>query len=86
MFRDGNVNAGFEQERVLQEALACLPPGVEKVFLRSDTAGYQVDLLRSCAEGHNERFGVIEFAIGVGLTPDGRPARATRSRRHDAGR
>jgi len=27
--------------------------------MRSDTAGYQWDLLRYCAEGHNERFGVV---------------------------
>jgi hypothetical protein len=62
-FRDGNVNAGFEQLRLLQESLCLLPEGVEKVFLRSDSAGYQEDLLKYCAEGKNERFGVIEFAI-----------------------
>jgi hypothetical protein len=38
-FRDGNVPAGFEQLRVFKEAMACLPEGVEKVRLRSDTAG-----------------------------------------------
>ena len=64
-FRDGNVPAGYEQLRVLREALVNLPEGVEKVYLRSDTAGYQVNLLKYCAEGHNERFGVIEFAVGV---------------------
>ena len=26
---------------------------------------YQVNLLKYCAEGRNERFGVIEFAVGV---------------------
>jgi Transposase DDE domain group 1 len=35
-FRDGNVPAGFQQKRVLSETLSCLPPGVEKVYLRSD--------------------------------------------------
>ena len=45
-FRDGNVPAGCEQRRVLEEALALLPDGVEKALLRSDTAGYQEDLLR----------------------------------------
>ena len=63
-FRDGNVPAGYEQLRVLQEALALLPAGVETVRLRSDTAGYQHELLRYCAEGKDERFGRIEFAIG----------------------
>lgn len=68
-FRDGNVPAGYEQLRVFQEALAGLPEGVEKVYLRSDTAGYQIDLLRYCAIAKNERFGQIEFAIGADVTP-----------------
>ena len=67
-FRDGNVPAGFEQLRVLRESLAHLPEGVVKVMLRSDTAGYQVELLRYCAEGRDERFGVIEFAVGADVT------------------
>ena len=37
-FRDGNVPAGHEQLRVLDEALEHLPAGVERVLLRSDTA------------------------------------------------
>jgi hypothetical protein len=64
-FRDGNVPAGFEQLRLLKEALASLPQGVEKVMLRSDSAGYQEDLLKYCAQGDNERFGIIEFAIAA---------------------
>ena len=69
-FRDGNVPAGFEQLRVFQEALGCLPEAVNQVRLRSDTAGYQHDLLKYCAMGSNERFGVIEFAIGCDVTPE----------------
>ena len=69
-FRDGNVPAGYEQLRVLQEALAMLPEGVEKVCLRSDTAGYQHDLLRYCQKGDNARFGRIEFAIGYDVTQE----------------
>lgn len=69
-FRDGNVPAGYQQLRVLQEALALLPAGVEQVYLRSDTAGYQQDLLRYWAEGHDQRFGVIEFAVGVDVTAE----------------
>ncbi|MDA1229123.1 MAG: IS1380 family transposase [Chloroflexi bacterium] len=68
-FRDGNVPAGYEQLRVLKEALDLLPQGVEKVRMRSDTAGYQKELLRYCAEGKSERFGVIEFGVGVDVTP-----------------
>ena len=67
-FRDGNVPAGFEQLRVLKDALAYLPEEVKQVRLRSDTAGYQHDLLRYCATGENSRFGVIEFAIGCNVT------------------
>ncbi len=67
-FRDGNVPAGYEQQRVLEEALKCLPQGVRKVRLRSDSAGYQHDLMRYCAEGANKRFGRIEFAISCDVT------------------
>lgn len=67
-FRDGNVPAGFGDLRVLVEALGMLPEGVVKVYFRSDTAAYQQDLLRYCAEGKSERFGVIEFAVGVDVT------------------
>jgi hypothetical protein len=63
-FRDGNVTAGHEQLRVLKEALSCLPSWIKKVRLRSDTAGYQHELLRYCEEDNNKRFGRIEFAIG----------------------
>jgi hypothetical protein len=64
-FRDGNVNAGFEQLRVLKEALTLLPSDVKQVYLRSDSAGYQEDLIRYCTEGHDPRFGVIPFAIAA---------------------
>jgi hypothetical protein len=69
-FRDGNVPAGFEQLRVLKEALGCLPEGVKKVRVRSDGAGYQHDLLRYCEMGENERFGRIEFAISCDVGPE----------------
>ena len=67
-FRDGNVPAGFEEKRVLEESLKLLPAGVSKVYLRTDTAGYQKELIQYCARGENERFGVIEFAIGSNVT------------------
>jgi hypothetical protein len=68
-FRDGNVPAGYQIDRVLAEALSHLPDGVERVYLRSDTAGYDHRLLRYCAEGRSGRFGVIEFAVGADVTP-----------------
>ena len=67
-FRDGNVPAGYEQLRVFKEALDMLPEGVTKVYLRSDTAGYEHNLLRYCEKGENGRFGRIEFAVGVDVT------------------
>ena len=67
-FRDGNVPAGYEQLRILKESLQYLPEGVEKVRLRSDTAGYQHDLMKFCDTCDDERFGKIEFAIGANVT------------------
>ncbi|HSB32616.1 MAG TPA: IS1380 family transposase [Candidatus Sulfobium mesophilum] len=73
-FRDGNVPAGHEQLRVLQEALGYLPLWVKKVRLRSDTAGYQHDIMRYCDLKDNKRFGRIEFAIGADVTSEFRKA------------
>lgn len=67
-FRDGNVPASYENLRVLQEALASLPPGVEQVYLRADSASYQREILHYCAAGEDQRFGKIEFAIGTDVT------------------
>jgi len=69
-FRDGNIPAGHEQLRVFIRALSLLPEGVKTVRLRSDTAGYQHDLMAYCDRGENERFGRIEFAIGADVTPE----------------
>jgi hypothetical protein len=69
-FRDGNVPAGFEQLRVLKESLDMLPEGVKHVYLRSDTAGYQHDLLKYCERTNHTRFGRIEFAIGADVTKE----------------
>ena len=68
-FRDGNVGAGQDQLRVLQEALAMLPEGVQSVRLRSDTAGYQHELLAYC-QGGRSGFGRIEFAISCDVGPE----------------
>lgn len=67
-FRDGNVPAGFELKRVLDEALSYLPAGVDRVLVRSDSAGYQHDLLVYCDDGDSERFGRIEFAVSCDVT------------------
>ena len=69
-FRDGNVPAGFEQKRVLEESLESLPKGVKKVRMRSDTAGYQHELLNYCDREDNKRCGRIEFTVSSDVTPE----------------
>ena len=64
-FRDGNTPAGYEQLRDLQDSLRYLPASVKKVSLRSDSAGYQPEILLYCGEGKDPRFGVIEFAVSA---------------------
>ena len=68
------ANVSLRVTALEREALGHLPVGVAKVMLRSDTAGYQQELLRYCAEGRDERFGVIEFAVGVDVTAEFRRA------------
>lgn len=46
------------------------------MFLRSDTAAYQHDLVRYYAEWKNERFRVIEFGISPDVTPGFKKAAA----------
>ena len=69
-FRDGNVPAGYQQLRVFRDTLSMMPVGVKEIYLRSDTAGYQWELLKYCAEGKDERFKEIKFAIGADVTPE----------------
>jgi hypothetical protein len=61
--RAGNVPAGYGQLDELKRVLSGVPEGVQVITIRSDTAGYQEDILRFCAEGKDERFGVINFTI-----------------------
>jgi len=62
-FRDGNVPAGYQQLRVLKDCLAAaVATGITKVYLRSDSAGYQQDLLRKKCKQEM----VIEYKTGAG--------------------
>ena len=45
-FRDGNVPAGSGNRRVVEQALAALPGGVDAIRLRGDSALYEQALLR----------------------------------------
>jgi hypothetical protein len=68
-FRDGNVPAGFDIVRVLKDALRCLPAGVEKVYVRQDTAAYDVAVLAWCErEREHPEYGRIEFTISADIT------------------
>jgi hypothetical protein len=67
-FRDGNVPCGYRQTGVLDKALGQLPETVKTVYVRTDTQGYEQEFLRYLAEGQNERFGTIEFAVGADVT------------------
>lgn len=40
-----------------------MPESVNRVYLRSDSAGYKYELLDYCHEGENARFGRIEFCV-----------------------
>ncbi|MBC8393507.1 MAG: IS1380 family transposase [Deltaproteobacteria bacterium] len=72
-FRDGNVPAGAEQLRILKESLSQLPSGVEEVTVRSDTAGYQHDLLEFMERG-TDRFGKIGFSVSCDVSKSFRQA------------
>jgi len=67
-FRDGNVPAGYEELRVIKDALAFLPLSVKVVRVRSDTAGYEHKFLRWLDCVDNKRFGRIEFAISCDVS------------------
>ncbi len=69
-FRDGNVPANYDLLRPFEQSLDMVPTGVNTVYMRSDTAAYQRNLLKYCAEAKNKRFGVIEFSVSVPVHPD----------------
>jgi hypothetical protein len=53
-FRDGNLTADSDLLRPFKHALDLVPSGVNKVYLQSATAAYEVELLKYCAEGKSE--------------------------------
>jgi hypothetical protein len=62
-FRDGNVPAGKDLLRVVQRAVQALPEGVERIYLRSDSAGYEHALLNWC----RDEAGIV-FAISADMS------------------
>jgi hypothetical protein len=70
-FRDGNVSPGVGQLEQLKEVVSNLPYGVKEVNFRSDTAGYQTELLKYCAKRYeNRRFPVINFTVSCKVCDD----------------
>jgi hypothetical protein len=47
-FRDGHVPAGCGNVRVLEQALANLPQGITRIYVRGDSALYETEVLRWC--------------------------------------
>lgn len=77
-FRDGNVPAGYQIQRVTDESLAQLlqfAEGTVELAVRSDTAAYDTEYLRYLHRGGNGRLKDVDgkprpiwFAIGVDVT------------------
>jgi len=67
-FRQGNVPAGKDMKRIVDEAYALLPPGPWQVKVRSDSAGYQQEVL-----DHWHSRGWL-FAVSADMSPQLRQA------------
>ena len=62
-FRDGNVPAGSGNRRVVEKALAALPGGLDKLYLRGDSALYEHELM-TWLDGQG-----IGYAISADMSP-----------------
>jgi hypothetical protein len=67
-FRDGNVPAGKDIKRLVDDAADLLPPGEWKVKVRSDSAAYQQEALD---HWHSRGWG---FAVSADMSPQLRQA------------
>lgn len=64
-FRDGNVPAGCGNVRILERAVAALPPGITQRFVRGDSALYEQAVLAWC-EAQERGIG---YAISADMSP-----------------
>jgi len=62
-FREGNVPAGKDVKRVVDEAFALLPPGEWQVKIRSDSAAYEQDVMDHWEGRH------WGFAVSADMSP-----------------
>ena len=70
-FRDGNVPAGTGNRRLVERAVAALPPGVDQILVRADSAAYEHELLRWLA--------ARGFGYGISADMRAAPRRPPRS-------
>jgi hypothetical protein len=64
-FRDGNIPAGCGNVRILERAVAALPPGITQRFVRGDSALYEQAVLAWCEDPGRE----IGYAISADMSP-----------------
>ena len=64
-FRDGNVPAGCGNVRILERAIASLPPGITQTFVRGDSALYEQAVLAWCEQPTRG----IGYAISADMSP-----------------
>lgn len=69
-FRDGNVPAGMDPLSSFLRAVRALPPSVETIYFRSDSAAYQHKLLDKLGEGveRNGKQVPVYFAISADVS------------------
>ncbi|KKL23212.1 hypothetical protein LCGC14_2427650, partial [marine sediment metagenome] len=72
-FRDGNVPAGTDLLAVVEKAVGTLPEGIKRIYLRSDSAGYEHKLLNWCRRQGEDR-PPITFAISAVISVELRRA------------
>ena len=71
---DGNVPPGWRQLEEFRNVLGTVPEGVKEVALRSDSAGYQAELLRFCNENPEKRFRRIYYGVSADVNSEFRAA------------
>jgi len=72
-FRDGNVPAGTDLLAVVEKAVGTLPEGIKRIYLRSDSAGYEHKLLNWCRQLRKDG-PPITFAISAVMSVELRRA------------
>ena len=72
-FRDGNVPAGTDLLRVLKKGVETLPEGVERIYVRADSAAYEHEFLNWCRETTPKGLPII-FAVSADMSRELRRA------------